>query len=142
MAMLPRGSGGITKEEIAQGMKTGIDSSLQKSQDLQLNALNRLVDLMSRMVEIQEGILDEAARQRLKCIKIGDCDPKHDPEVIQLDRNLPHNLGNIPRIILDGGFRSTVSQGPRTYLGRRTEVLELLLELQANRGPGLSGIIN
>ena len=69
MAMLPRGSGGITKEEIAQGMKTGIDSSLQKSQDLQLNALNRLVDLMSRMVEIQEGILDEAARQRLAAFR-------------------------------------------------------------------------
>lgn len=69
MAMLPRGSGGITKEEIAQGMKTGIDSSLQNSQDLQLNALNKLVDLMSRMVEIQEGILDEAARQRLAAFR-------------------------------------------------------------------------
>lgn len=66
---LPTGEGGSSRDELAQSVSSSITDNIQEvvSEDKkQTSALNNLVTLMSKMINMQEALLDETARSRFR----------------------------------------------------------------------------
>jgi hypothetical protein len=66
---LPKGEGGSSRDELAESVSSSITDNIQEvvSEDKkQTSALNNLVSLMSKMINMQEALLDESARSRFR----------------------------------------------------------------------------
>jgi hypothetical protein len=69
---LPSGAGGSSRDELAESVSSSITDNIQEvvSEDKkQTSALNNLVSLMSRMISMQESLLDESARSRYRDVE-------------------------------------------------------------------------
>ena len=66
---LPQGRGGSTRDELAESVSSSITENIQDvvSEDKkQTSALNNLVSLMSKMIGMQEALLDEQQKSRIQ----------------------------------------------------------------------------